>query len=354
MKKKRHFHFSLRIRFTLFVITEITLIAFISEIFIILFSRYFEVGVQIPDTAWAVLISVVLGSAITTFLGKRIFDPIQKLGEAMDRVADGDFEVGLDDKCGFKEIREIYRNFNLMVCELHSTEILQTDFVSNVSHEFKTPINAIEGYATLLQGEDHLLTDEQSQYIEKILINTKRLSNLVGNILLLSKVDNQSIQTKQSTFRIDEQIRQSVVLLEPEWVKKDIDFDVDLEVAEYTGNENLMLHVWSNLLGNAIKFSPQNGYIGIKLIRRKGRIIYTITDNGPGIPEDMQKHIFERFYQSDSSHKEEGNGLGLALVKQIVELSGGKVEVENISDGGCRFTVTLFEAGCQECSISIN
>ena len=354
MKKKRHFHFSLRIRFTLFVITEITLIAFISEIFIILLSRYFEVGVQIPDTAWAVLISVVLGSAITTFLGKRIFDPIQKLGEAMDRVADGDFEVRLDDKCGFKEIREIYRNFNLMVCELHSTEILQTDFVSNVSHEFKTPINAIEGYATLLQGEDHLLTDEQSQYIEKILINTKRLSNLVGNILLLSKVDNQSIQTKQSTFRIDEQIRQSVVLLEPEWVKKDIDFDVDLEVAEYTGNENLMLHVWSNLLGNAIKFSPQNGYIGIKLIRRKGRIIYTITDNGPGIPEDMQKHIFERFYQSDSSHNEEGNGLGLALVKQIVELSGGKVEVENISDGGCRFTVTLFEAGCQECSISIN
>ena len=348
MKKKRHFHFSLRIRFTLFVITEITLITFISEILIILLNKYFEVGVQIPDTAWGVLISVVLGSAITTFLGKRIFDPIQKLGEAMDRVAGGDFEVRLDDKCEFKEIRAIYENFNLMARELHSTEILQTDFVSNVSHEFKTPINAIEGYATLLQGEDHLLPDEQSQYIEKILFNTKRLSKLVGNILLLSKVDNQSIQTKQSTFRIDEQIRQSVVLLEPEWAKKEIDFDVDLEVIEYTGNENLMLHVWSNLIGNAIKFSPQNGFIGIKLKKRDGKIIYTIADNGPGIPEDMQKHIFERFYQSDSSHKEEGNGLGLALVKQIVELSGGKVEVENIPSAGCRFTVTLFEIDCQD------
>ena len=307
MKKKRHFHFSLRIRFTLLVITE-----------------------------------------ITTVLGKKIFNPIQKLGEAMDRVAGGDFEVRLDDKHGFKEIREIYGNFNLMVRELHSTEILQTDFVSNVSHEFKTPINAIEGYATLLQGEDNLLLDEKNKYIEKILFNTKRLSKLVGNILLLSKVDNQSIQTKQSTFRIDEQIRQSVVLLESEWAKKEIDFDVDLEVAEYTGNENLMLHVWSNLLGNAIKFSPQNGFIGIKLKKRDGGIIYMITDNGPGIPEDMQKHIFDRFYQSDSSHKEEGNGLGLALVKQIVELSGGKVEVENIPGAGCRFTVTLFEPECQD------
>ena len=343
MKKKRHPYFSMRIYFTLLVITEITVIAFISEMLTILLGKYFKAGIKIPAAAWAVLFSVVLGSAITTFSVKMIFDPMQKLGEAMERVAGGDFEIRLDDKSGFKEIREIYRNFNLMVCELHSTEILQTDFVSNVSHEFKTPINAIEGYATLLQGEDDLLTEERSQYIEKILFNTKRLSNLVGNILLLSKVDNQSIQTKQSTFRIDEQIRQSVVRLEPEWVKKDIDFDVDLEVAEYTGNENLMLHVWSNLLGNAIKFSPQNGCIGIRLIERCGRIIYTITDNGPGIPEDMQKHIFDRFYQSDSSHKEEGNGLGLALVKQIIELSGGKVKVENLSGGGCRFTVTLFE-----------
>ena len=343
MKEKRRTHLSLRIRFTLLVIIEMVVIALISEIVTSLLGKYFDISIQIPGAVWAVLISVVLGSAVTTFLGKKIFDPIQKLGEAMSRVADGNFEIRLDDKCGFREIQEIYNNFNLMTRELQSTEILQTDFVSNVSHEFKTPINAIEGYATLLQDEENPLTDEQSQYVGKILFNTKRLSKLVGNILLLSKVDNQTIQTKQVTFRIDEQIRQSVVLLEAEWTKKEIDFDVDLEVAEYTGNENLMLHVWNNLLGNAIKFSPQNGFIGIKLIKKDGRIIYTITDNGPGIPEDMQKHIFDRFYQSDSSHKEEGNGLGLALVQQIIEQSGGEVGVENKAGGGCQFTVTLFE-----------
>lgn len=343
MKEKRRTHLSLRIRFTLLVIIEMVVIALISEIVTSLLGKYFDISIQIPGAVWAVLISVVLGSAVTTFLGKKIFDPIQKLGEAMSRVADGNFEIRLDDKCGFREIQEIYNNFNLMTRELQSTEILQTDFVSNVSHEFKTPINAIEGYATLLQDEENPLTDEQSQYVGKILFNTKRLSKLVGNILLLSKVDNQTIQTKQVTFRIDEQIRQSVVLLEAEWTKKEIDFDVDLEVAEYTGNENLMLHVWNNLLGNAIKFSPQNGFIGIRLIKKDGRIIYTITDNGPGIPEDMQKHIFDRFYQSDSSHKEEGNGLGLALVKQIIEQSGGEVGVENKAGGGCQFTVTLFE-----------
>lgn len=341
MKKKRYLHFSLSIRFTLLVITEIALIAFVSEVLTMLLGKYFAISVQIPAAVWVVLASVVLGSAVTTYLGRKIFNPIQKLGEAMQQVADGNFEIRLDDQCGFKEIREIYGNFNLMICELQSTEILQTDFVSNVSHEFKTPINAIEGYATLLQGEDHLLTDEQAQYVEKILFNTKRLSKLVGNILLLSKVDNQSIQAKQSTFRLDEQIRQSIVLMESEWTKKDIDFVVDLESVEYTGNENLMIHVWNNLLGNAIKFSPQNGVIRIKLIKRDDRIIYTIEDDGPGIPENMQKHIFDRFYQSDSSHKEEGNGLGLALVKQIVGLSGGAVEVGNIPGGGCCFTVTL-------------
>lgn len=340
--KKKHIHFSLRVRFTLLVISEMALISIISEVLTALFKKYFSISLQIPDFVWVVLVCVIFGSAVTTFMGKKIFEPIQKLGEAMDKVADGDFEVRLDDKHGFKEIRRIYGNFNLMACELQSTEILQTDFVSNVSHEFKTPINAIEGYVTLLQEEEHLLTNEQFRYVEKILFNTKRLSKLVGNILLLSKVDSQTIQPKQSTYRIDEQIRQSIVLMESEWTKKDIDFDVDLEVVEYTGNENLMLHVWNNLLGNAIKFSSRNGFICIKLIKKEGRIIFTIDDNGPGIPEEMQKHIFNRFYQSDSSHKEEGNGLGLALVKQIVGLAGGTVGVENIPGGGCRFTVTLF------------
>lgn len=233
----------------------------------------------------------------------------------------------------------MYAGFNLMTKELRATEILQTDFVSNVSHEFKTPINAIEGYATLLQNYEKLDTD-QRQYVDKILFNTKRLSSLAGNILLLSRIDNQAIQTKQTTFRLDEQIRQSIVMLEPQWAEKDIEFDVELDDVEYTGSENLMHHVWDNLIGNAIKFNPQGGFVKVALVRTPGKIRFTVEDSGPGIPQGAEMHIFDKFYQGDSSHKEEGNGLGLALAKQITELAGGEIFAENLKVG-CRFTVLL-------------
>ncbi|HBA47005.1 MAG TPA: sensor histidine kinase, partial [Lachnospiraceae bacterium] len=154
-----------------------------------------------------------------------------------------------------------------------------------VSHEFKTPINAIEGYATLLQGAELLTREEQSRYVDRILLSTGRLSRLVGNILLLSRVDNQAIETKNSNFRMDEQIRQAILLLEADWTKKEIEFDVDLENVEYVGNKGLLFHVWSNLIGNAVKFSPQGGSVRLRLIRRSGRIVFTIQDQGPGIGE---------------------------------------------------------------------
>jgi len=162
----------------------------------------------------------------------------------------------------------------------------------------------------------------------------------VGNILLLSKVDNQAIRARETTFRLDEQIRQSILLLEPEWERREIEFDVQLQRMEYTGCESMLLHVWDNLLGNAIKFSPQGGFVGIRLNYREDKVVFSVEDRGPGIPEDALSHVFDRFYQSDSSHKEEGSGLGLALVKQIVAASGGTVEAENLPVG-CRFTVIL-------------
>ena len=164
---------------------------------------------------------------------------------------------------------------------------------------------------------------------------------MVGNILLLSKIENQSISTGQVRFRLDEQIRQSIVMLEPQWVKKEIEFDVEMDPVRYIGNESILHHVWDNLIGNAIKFSLQGGMIRIQLTEKQEKIFFTIEDNGPGVPENAKKHIFDKFYQSDSSHKEEGNGLGLALVKRILDLSGGEVYVENIPEGGCRFTVIL-------------
>ena len=336
MKRVGSPRLSMRTNLTLLMIAEIAVISGISWLVTWLL-RYFEVSVIIPDMVWYLVIGVVLAGAATSFIGIWIFEPITRLGEAMQQVAGGNFDVRLDTNHAFPEIRQIYTNFNLMARELGATEILQTDFVSNVSHEFKTPINAIEGYATILQEEDEA---GQKLCTEKILLNTRRLSRLVGNILLLSKVDNQAIRARETTFRLDEQIRQSIVLLESAWEKKEIDFDVQLQRIEYLGCESMLIHVWDNLLANAIKFSPQGGFIGIVLSHREDKVVVTVEDRGPGIPEEALAHIFDRFYQSETSHQEEGSGLGLALVKQIVTASGGTVHAENLPRG-CRFTVTL-------------
>ena len=258
----------------------------------------------------------------------------------MDKVAEGDFSVRLEEKSSSKEILEIYTGFNLMAHELSSTEILQTDFVSNVSHEFKTPINAIEGYSTLLQDGENL-SEDQKEYVDKILLNTQRLSSLVGSILLLSKLENQQIPTNQIEYRLDEQIRQSVVALESAWSQKDIELDVDLDRVSYLGNEQMMRQVWDNLISNAVKFSPQGGKVKLCLSQKARKLTFTVEDQGPGLSEEAQKHIFDKFYQGDSSHKQEGNGLGLAPVKRILTIEKGQITAENIPDGGCRFTVTL-------------
>lgn len=185
------------------------------------------------------------------------------------------------------------------------------------------------------------ISKEQEQYIDKILLNTRRLSHLAGNILLLSKIEHQAIQTRQNWYRLDEQIRQSIVMMEPKWSEKEIEFDVDMMDVEYLGNENLICHVWDNLLSNAIKFSPCGGTIYIRMMPEGEKIRFSIENEGPQISEYSMKHIFDKFYQGDSSHKQEGNGLGLALVKQILNLCMGTVSVENIPGSGCRFTVIL-------------
>ncbi len=302
--------------------------------------RYFDITLNIPDFVWVLFVAIVFGGVLTMLLSMWIFHPITRLGKAMHQVAKGDFSVRLKDRHRFREIEEIYRNFNRMTQELGATEILQMDFVSNVSHEFKTPINAIEGYATLLHGASEGVTDEQREYVEKILLNTHRLSRLTSNILLLSKVDNQAILEK-TPFRLDEQIRQAILQFETQWEAKGLEFDLELERMEYLGAENLLLHVWENLIGNAVKFSPVGGGIRVTLESRGGKAVFAVEDQGPGIPESALDHIFDKFYQQDSSHKEEGNGLGLALVRQIVDLSGGVVFAENVERGGCRFTVEL-------------
>ena len=340
-QKKKAPHLSMRLFFTLFITAGLLLIDILASVAISVLEYYKLIVNPIPKVIWLVVISVLLGSTITAFLVKFCFDPMLKLAEAMRKVTAGHYDVKLDDSHAFPEIQQINHDFNLMTKELSSTEILKTEFISNVSHEFKTPINAIEGYATLLQGTDMMSPEEQSAYVSKILFNTGRLSKLVGNILLLSKVDNQGIQTNMTTYRLDEQIRQSIVALEPKWTEKDNEFDVGLERVEYTGNENLLMHVWNNLIENAIKYGPKQGLITIKLVQKEDRIVFTVDDEGSGIPEESISHIFDRFYQADSSRKSEGNGLGLSLVKQILNLVHGTIRAENLPEKGTRFTVEL-------------
>lgn len=286
------------------------------------------------------LFSLVIALIATRFMSKMFFDPIKELRLGMQKIADGKFDTRLETKSNSEEIQELFAGFNLMANELEATEILQTDFVSNVSHEFKTPINAIEGYTMLLQSTENI-DETENEYIEKILFNTRRLSFLVSNILLLSKLENQSIQTHREKYALDEQIREDILALESLWEPKNIEFDVDLDAVRYYGNKNVLHHVWSNLLSNAIKFSPNGGTIKMRLYKENEKIVFLIEDNGPGLSEEAKKHLFDKFYQADTSHKEEGNGLGLALVKKILFLCDGEISAENMKDGGCRFTVTL-------------
>ncbi len=333
---------SLQWRMLLMVALEMVLVVGIAYLLSIIFPDSIFGRWSDHSLLTLIVLSLLLSTALTYLLSRMFFHPIKKLTNAMAQVATGDFSVRLDGKSTAPEVQDIYAGFNLMAKELGNTEILQTDFVSNASHEFKTPLNAIEGYSTLLQNSSNL-NPQQQEYVEKIIFNTKRLSSLTGSILLLSKIDNQSIPTNQSRFRLDEQIRQSILALEALWAPKDMEFDVDLEEVSYYGNEMLLHHVWDNLLSNAIKFNPVGGCITIRLSKENGHLCCTVADVGPGIPEEAAAHIFDKFYQADSSHREQGNGLGLALVKRILTLEGGSVKADNLPLGGCRFTVILEE-----------
>lgn len=337
-QKKKHssLNFRLNVTVSLEIVGSVLVAIGVSS----LFEQLVPSSTNIPLFLKLVILSLLVGAFATSFFTRAFFKPIKDLCRAMEKVADGNFKTRLETTSSSQEIRELYSGFNLMAHELDSTEILKSDFVSSVSHEIKTPISAIEGYATLLSDCDNL-TDEQKKYVDKINFNTARLSSLVGNILLLSKLENQSINTQQENFRIDEQIRQSIVLLEPAWEKKNVEFDVEMDRIEYIGNENMLRHVWNNLIGNAIKFSPDNGLVKIRLTDNDGKILFTVDDNGPGISAEAFKHIFDKFYQADTSHKEEGNGLGLSLVKRILTIINGDITAENLPEGGCRFTVIL-------------
>ena len=286
------------------------------------------------------LVSLLLGTVIALYVGRLLVRPMQNISEAFDDLSSGNFDVKVPENEKLREIREMAQHFNAMTHDLSHIETLRSDFVANVSHEFKTPIAAIEGYATLLQNRS-LSPEKHDHYVEKILENSRRLSNLSGNVLMLSKLENQEIVSGKSEFRLDEQLRKCVLLLESKWAEKNLEFDMELPKINYYGSEPLLSQVWVNVLDNAIKHSPSGGVIRIGIRQTDTRLTVTIADHGDGMSEEVQKHIFEKFYQGDSSHKAEGNGLGLALAARIVELSRGTIEVESSPGSGAAFSVSL-------------
>lgn len=282
---------------------------------------------------------VLIGGIVMGIMSKKILKPIQRLMGATQKVAGGDFSVKLET-VREDEIGELTNNFNKMVGELGSTENLQKQFVDNVSHEIKTPISSIQGFAELLRDEK-LSKEEREEYVNIIKEESDRLLNLSTSMLKLSKLQNQSRITNKEQINITEQIRKSISLLEPKWKEKEIVFNISMEEKYFYGDEDLLFQVWVNLIENAIKFSKQNGKINVDLKEKENWIEIKIKDNGIGMDEEEKKKIFTRFYQIDKSHSERGYGLGLAIVKRIVELSRGIIEVESQKDVGTTITIKL-------------
>lgn len=284
---------------------------------------------------------MLTGTAITAIVGRKLLAPINDLSEAAKRVAKGDFSARVaHEEHKVDVIGEMAVNFNGMVQELGGMETLRNDFIVNVSHEFKTPIAAIEGYATLMQDQG-LSPKEREDYSRLIIESTRQLSSLSSNILKLSKLENQEIVGGKIEFALDEQLRQALLLLEAQWNDKALNLDLALEPVVYYGNEELLMQVWLNLLGNAIKFTDDGGEIAVSLFGTEVAVTVQISDSGTGMTEEVMKRIFEKFYQGDKSRSAEGNGLGLPLVRRIVELSGGSVAVESTPGKGAAFTVIL-------------
>lgn len=291
-------------------------------------------------TVFILLINTIAISVIVIRLAtKRVMDPLEKMIKATKEVAEGNFDVRLETQRK-DEIEDLAINFNYMVKQLGETEILQKDFIDNVSHEIKTPINSIQGFTKLLD-DDNLSKEERKDYIGVITEESDRLLNLSTNILKLSKLQHQDKITKIEQIDISEQIIKTVSLLEPKWDEKNLDFSVDLKSVYFDGDEDLLFQVWTNLIDNAIKFSNQNGKISIKLEERNKRIIVKIKDNGIGMDKEELEKVYTRFYQVDRSHSGEGSGLGLSIVKRIIELSNGNMEIESTKNVGTTITVEL-------------
>jgi len=286
-----------------------------------------------------VAFSAFLGTTIAAFFSRRALQPIRRVVAATHKIAEGDFSARVSIG-GIHELEELSRSFNTMARELSAIETLRSDFINNFSHEFKTPIVSVRGFAKLLRDGD-LTDEERREYLDIIIAESERLAELSNNVLALTTYENLKIIPDKTTFHLDEQIRRAVVLCEAKWEAKALTVNLALSELTFDGNEDLTQQIWLNLLDNAIKFTPQGGTIDITLADWNGGVAFTIADSGVGMDAQTAAHIFDKFYQGDTSHAAAGNGLGLAIVKKITELCGGNIRVESRPGDGSKFILWL-------------
>ncbi len=277
------------------------------------------------STVLALGMLVIMGSVVgitATLFSRRFNQMVSGLTRGLRAVADGDFSQRLEPEEG-GPLQPAYEDFNKMSMELQSIQTLRADFINHFSHEFKTPITAIQ-----------IILDESS-----------RLADLANSTLLLTKLESQQCIAEKRPYSLDEQIKRCAILLSPAWEKKRISFTANLEPAEYAGNEELMRHVWINLLNNAVKYTPEGGEITVTLQARPEELTVSVADTGIGMSEEVRAHIFDKYYQGNPNGSGRGLGLGLSIVQRIVELCGGQIQVDSVEDQGSTFTVRLPRAG---------
>ena len=285
------------------------------------------------------LACVIVGTCISPVIARSALKTNHKIIAAINQLAGGDFSVRLHIEFP-PEFQRLSDSFNRMAEELGGLELLRSDFVNNFSHEFKTPIVSIKGFAEVLKYGD-LTPEERDEYLDIVISESGRLASLATNVLNLSKVENQTILSERAAFNLGESVRRCLLLLETKWERKNIRLSAEIQDIHCYGNEELLSQVWLNLFDNALKFSPEGGAVSVTLEQEKEAAIFTLRDDGPGIDADAIGHIFEKFYQADISHATAGNGLGLTLAQTIIHLHGGTIDCVSLPGEGAKFTVSL-------------
>lgn len=303
------------------------------------FSKY-----GIPFIVYYILMAIVCYRFILHIIKINYSKHLQKISEATRKVAKGDFlvEIELDETLKDNSyINIMFRDFNTMVAELNSIEALKDDFISNVSHEIKTPLSIINNYTTALKDKD-LPEKLREEYIETIIESTDKLSDLVANVLRLSKIENRKISPEKKEYDLCRQLSDCLLSFEQLWEEKEIEIHVELEDRVMVNEPFALLDIiWHNLLSNAFKFTEKGGLVSLIQTSDDEFIIVRIKDTGCGIDEETKAHIFDKFYQGDTSHAEEGNGLGLALVQKIAERNNYEISVKSEIQKGTEFTVKI-------------